>query len=620
MCGIAGIYDPCAPPTEAEVRPMVDRIRHRGPDGDGFLFDGPIGMGMRRLAIIDLSTGDQPLFSEDGTIAVVFNGEIFNYRELRAELVGRGHTLRTSGDTETLVHLYEDFGTQMLTRLNGMFAFALWDRRRGRLLLARDRMGIKPLYLARVGQRLLFGSELKALLTRPELSRTLDRQSLGDYLTLGYIPGEHTPFAAVRRLLPGHYLLADRDGVTTQRWWDLAALPTDTDEHTETALPELFDDAVRMRMIADVPVAAFLSGGLDSSLVVATAAPRSPHALQTYHVRFAHTMLDESPYARAVAARSGTDFHEVVAEPTMLTGMLDRIAWHMDEPIADTAVLSSFLVSRLAAQTVKVCLSGLGGDELFGGYARYLAGDPGRIRTIFAGAPRLAGALAAPMRSLRHGWGDELLLAAGQHHAWRSYMHHLRILPDDRVADLGLRSERAETLIADLWRRYPGHDPVGRRQFIDQQSYLPDQILALTDKLSMAHSLEARVPFLDYRLVALAARLPAERKQTSERYKIALVDGLGDRLPQEVLRRPKWGFDAPFKHWGGEAAIEPRLRRLPDALRDIVDRRAVRRLLDEAATGKGYGRSIFALLMLESWLRVHDSATPPVYDEEVINA
>ena len=609
MCGIAGLYDPGRPPTPAELEPMVAILRHRGPDADGCLVAGPVALGMRRLSIIDLVSGDQPVHNEDGQISVVFNGEIYNYLELRAELIALGHRFATTGDTEVLVHGYESWGVELLERLNGMFALALYDGRARRLLLARDRMGVKPLYYAVLGSRVAFASEIKALLRHPGLDLSWDSLAVADYLQFGYVPGDRTLFRGVRRLLPGHFAVVDGSGMRTFQWWNLAEVwerAASLGQQSAEELAELFDDAVRLRMRSDVPVAAFLSGGFDSSVVSLTAQAMTTRPIRAYTVGFDEPLFDERPYASAVASAGGMDHHTVMADPGHALDQLSAITWFLDEPVNDSAVLPAFLVSRRAALDVKVCLSGLGGDELFGGYSRYFRRRPGRIRRIFHAAPAVAGALAPALRWRAPLWAEELRIASDDSLLWRSYLQELQVFDSVQRARLGLSDTgRGEAIIEKLWNRYPGQDWVGRRQFVDQQTYLPDQILALTDRLSMASSLEVRTPFMDYRLVALAAGVSGEHKQIGGIFKILLREALGHRLPLEARHRPKWGFDSPLPLWLRRADLASALTRVPRALADWFEPRATETLVAEANRTGLYARHVWGLLTLAVWRRVY---------------
>jgi asparagine synthase (glutamine-hydrolysing) len=619
MCGIAGIFDTHRNPTMADLKPMVDIQVHRGPDADGFLVDGPLAMGMRRLSIIDLAGGDQPIFSEDRSLSVVMNGELFNYIELQDWLRGRGHKFATKSDTEILVHLYEEHGRALLPKLNGMFAFALWDRKSRSLLLARDRMGVKPLYYARIGSRWLFGSELKALLTQKELNTELDLDGIADFLRLGYIPREATPYRAVRKLLPGHYLFI-RDGhVENHAWWDLSAVPAKFNGNgasLESQLIAEFDDAVKLRMRSDVPVASFLSGGVDSSVVTITAQRQSSVPMRTFALGFEHSQFDERPYAAAVARQAGTDHREVSASVQDALEQLPMLLWHMDEPMGDSSIIPNYLISRSAAQEVKVCLSGLGGDELFGGYSRYLDPGAGKIRKMFQRAPRVAHALAPLVDRYKFAWGEELRLASSPSMAWRSYLHRLQIFDSRGLENIGFPARgHAEETVESLWRSYPGSDAISRCQFIDQQTYLPDQILALTDRMSMANSLEVRVPFMDYRLVRFTQRIPGALKQNSQDFKILLKNTLGKRCPPEILTRPKWGFDTPLSRWVQQPALYELIRGLPEGTavkQGLFKAEAVRALVQDAPTAGRYARRVWNLFVLDVWLQIHRRPEPPV--------
>jgi asparagine synthase (glutamine-hydrolysing) len=578
---------------------------------------GCVAMGMRRLSIIDLAGGDQPIFNEDRSLAVVFNGEIYNYVELREFLLTKGHHFETRSDTEVLLHLYEEYGSGLLPKLNGMFSFALWDKKQQALLLARDRMGVKPLYYGRIGPRWLFASELKCLLTHPGLDTELDPDGLADYLRLGYVPREGTPYRAVRRLLPGRFLHIRGDRHQLSSWWDLAEtdrLQSGSDLSQER-LQENFDDAVRLRMRSDVPVASFLSGGLDSSLVTITAQQQSEIPINTFTLGFAHTEFDETPFARAVANQAGTSHRELVASPQDAIDHLPLLLWHMDEPTADSSIIPNYLISRFAAQHVKVCLSGLGGDELFGGYSRYLDAGMGRIRKAFVQIPAAAGVLAPIVAPYHHPWAEELRLASDPSLEWRSYLHRLQIFDTPALLKLGFPAKGyTEEIIESLWNKYPGSDPVSRRQFIDQHTYLPDQILALADRMSMANSLEVRVPFMDYRLVRFAQRLAAPAKQDANDFKIFLKQALGKRCPLEVLNRPKWGFDTPLRRWITHPDLFKVLCRLSEGLcvnEGFVTASAVRSMVKTPLRVFNFARGVWSLLVLEVWLRVRRRLSPP---------
>jgi asparagine synthase (glutamine-hydrolysing) len=618
MCGIAGIFDSARPPSLAELKPMVDIQRHRGPDDAGFLAEGPMALGMARLSIIDLPGGKQPISNEDGSVVVVLNGEIYNFIELRNWLLSRGHRFSTRSDTEVLVHLYEEHGKGMLPKLNGMFAFAIWDKRRRSLFVARDRMGVKPLYYAHMGSRWLFASELKALLTQTAFNQDLDLDAIADFLRLSYIPREATPYLASRRLLPGHYLLVDENKFENHAWWDLgecALAGAEKRESMEEKVKLAFDDSVRLRMRSDVPVASFLSGGLDSSLVTATAQRLSPTPIQSFTVGFEHTEFDETPYARSLANHVHTDHRELCVKVQDAVEHLPKLLWHMDEPLGDSSIIPNYLISRFAAQEVKVCLSGLGGDELFGGYSRYLDPGPGRIRRAFRHAPSAARALAPIVVRYHHPWAEELHLAGDPSLSWRSYLHRLQIFNTDGLKNIGFpASGRTHEIFESLWNKYPGTDSISRFQFIDQHTYLPDQILALTDRMSMANSLEVRVPFLDYHLVRLAEAIPGIWKQNAGDFKIILKRALGERCPPEILDRPKSGFDTPLSRWVRRPAIFELLRGLPDgfaARQGLFAPHRIRELVQDAQTAGKFARRVWNLFVLDVWLQINRRLAAP---------
>ncbi len=619
MCGIAGILDwPGAP--EARLGPMLGCIQHRGPDDEGRFLEGPLAMGMRRLSIIDLGGGRQPISNEDGSVVVVFNGEIYNYIELRQDLIKRGHRFSTNSDTEVLVHLYEEEGAGFLQKLNGMFGFALWDRKRRRLFLVRDRLGIKPLYYARTPGGLLFASEMKSILASGLLDTSLDPGAIFDYLAQYYIPGEQSPFREIRKLLPGHYLVAENNTFAITQWWDLADYTgpaarsrTEAREH----LRDLFHDSIKLRMRSDVPVGAFLSGGLDSSLITAAAVRQTEIPFSTFSVKFAHTEFDEMPYARAVAKRAGSQHHELEVTPEDALDMLPRLVWHMDEPNGDSAMLPTYLVSEFAARRVKVALSGVGADEFFGGYHRYhpVIGKFERLAIL----PRPVLRLLRPLfSSLKHEWGDKMTRMIAPPPPWREFLDKthrfdeplLRKMLDNADAKLGAPMQA-------IFDRYPRQDYVNQRMFADAHSYLPGQLLHLTDRMSMAPSLEARAPFLDYRLMEFATSMPGAWKVQGQDWKIILKESLGDLVPKEILKRPKWGFASPVENWvtGKHLGAFTRLceeSRLVKA--EIIDAKAMREFLADPKTRTYNSHWFWAVCILEIWYRIFcegDASSPP---------
>src|SRR5882724_11282229 len=432
MCGIAGIVDfEGGSVSEEQVRAMCAVMRHRGPDGEGVYFAPGVGLGMRRLSVIDLDTGDQPVRNEDGTAWVVFNGEIYNYRELRRDLEGRGHRFRTSSDTESIIHLYEDRGQACVKALRGMFGLAIWDQSRRTLLLARDRLGIKPLYYTEAGGRLAFASELKALLQLPEVERRLDWGAVHRLFAALTTPADQSIVRGVRKLEPAHLLTCSHDrGLRIERYWDLRFEPDPglTEEDAAERLRQLLDESVRLHLRSDVPVGAFLSGGVDSSAVVAAMTRHATRPVKTFSIGFAEERYDELRHARAVARRFGTEHHELVLEPN-LDELLDDLAWYLDEPFGDSSAIPTYMVSKLAAAHVKVALSGDGGDELFAGYDRYLVEERERRRRLPAAARAVLGGIAARMPEAMRG---------------RNFLRNLSLDGPDRYLDAAALFERTE--------------------------------------------------------------------------------------------------------------------------------------------------------------------------------
>jgi asparagine synthase (glutamine-hydrolysing) len=580
VCGILGIAG--ERPVDAARLDAVELLRHRGPDGEGRYGSDGVGLAMRRLAIIDLETGDQPVANEAGDVVAVVNGELYNYRELRADLASAGHVFRGEGDVEVLPHLYEEHGDACFERLRGMFAAAIWDERRGRLLLARDRFGIKPLYLAELGGELAFASELAPLLALGAADEP-DPGALADYLALGYVPGEGTGLAGIRRLLPGHVLV--REGGRTE------TRPFFATEPEALPLEETLAEAVRLHLRSDVPLAVLLSGGLDSSLIAALAAAEVSEPLRTFTVGFPDVELDEREPARAVAEAIGSRHEELVVE-TEVAADLPEIAARLEQPLADPAAIPLWYLCRAVAAEVKVALAGDGGDEVFGGYSRY-AWDAKAAR-IGRLLPAAALARLLPERSGRKSVlrrAAKLLRHASKPEAERYFSWFSLLDGDGRAAVFERLFEEAP----------PALTPLGRLQYVDLRSFVPDDLMLKADKLSMAHSLELRVPFLDHRVAAAGLALPDRDKVRGVRTKTAIRRLVAERLPAHLSRRPKQGFDPPVERW-----LRGDLRDLAgdaiDGLEGPVDRREAKRLLDRHARGQtdASGR-LYALLMLSLW-------------------
>jgi asparagine synthase (glutamine-hydrolysing) len=557
MCGIYGLFnrDRERPVDVGLLDRMEASLHHRGPDGGGRYTDGPFGMGMRRLSIIDLKTGDQPVPNENRSVWVVFNGEIYNYRELTTELMAKGHRFATASDTEVLVHLYEEYGDRCVDRLRGMFAFAIWDASRQSLFLARDRVGIKPLYYAAMPHSFVFGSELKALMQSDHLGRELSTASLAAYLQFGYVPDPLCILAGVAKLPPGHTLTirAGEAGAPRPYWESTrlfeAALPGIGEAEAAEELWEQLRDAVRSHLVSDVPLGAFLSGGIDSSTVVAIMAHAMAVPVKTFSVGFREEPFNELPYARRLADRFGTDHHELVVGPQDVA-LLDHVLSAFDEPFADASGLPTYLVSRLAREHVKVVLSGDGGDELFAGYERYRTDH--RLRRLGRlGDLGLGGPLRSVSRVMPPGTPGKNFLYALSLPRMARYVEMISTFPPRMLAEL-LDPMVREAAGAPFERHLlasKGLDPLSRVQDLDIRTYLPGDILTKVDRMSMAHSLEARVPLLDHLVIEFACRLPARLRFRSGALKYLLKRAVHGKLPSEILTRPKHGFGVPLEAW-----------------------------------------------------------------------
>jgi asparagine synthase (glutamine-hydrolysing) len=622
MCGIAGSFEYAG---RGRIDPhvlerMLDVIWHRGPDDCGTHIDDRTGIGTRRLSIIDLESGHQPMANEDGSVVVVNNGEIYNYRALAAGLRSRGHTVATASDTETIVHLYEERGDEFVQELRGMFAAAVWDARRKRLVLARDRLGIKPLYYADTGDRLVFGSEIKAILQHPAVEVRPSLSALGHFLALKYVPAPETMFEGIHALPPGHRLTCDADGVRVERYWDLSfdrdRADVFSEEEAAERLEELLKDAVRSHLVSDVPFGAFLSGGVDSSMVVALMSQLLDSPVQTFAVGFegAGRIVSELPYARMVAERWETDHHEVLIGANDFVDRLESVVWHLDQPIADEASLPNYMVSELAARHVKMILSGEGGDELFAGYARY---SFERLASVFGAIPgpmrRLAVSTAGRLPRMRR--AKIALRALCERDEARRMTTWFPLFNEQQLAELitvdteaALDGPAADVLAKTL-RHADGADAISRMLYVDTKLWLADDLLARGDKTSMAASLEARVPLLDYPLVEFAASLPPSLKLRGKTRKYLLRKVAAKWLPAEILTRKKEGFPTPVSVWfRGEARDFLREHLTPETIdrRGLFDGAYVARLIDEHERGfADHGSLLYGLLTVELWHRCY---------------
>jgi asparagine synthase (glutamine-hydrolysing) len=557
MCGICGVYNfgTGEPADSHALKRAADAMAHRGPDDEGFYLDGPLGLGNRRLSIIDLPGGHQPIANEDESIWITFNGEIYNYRDLRPDLLARGHRFRTNSDTETILHLYEEYGLECLDHLRGMFAFAIWDRRLKRLLLARDRLGVKPLFFRLDAGRLVFASELRTLRELLPLALEIDPQSIYDFFGFRYIPAPRTFYRGVEKLLPGHWLITDANGVRSQAYWDIPQEEESEKRASEFAaeIAEQLRESVRLRLIADVPLGVFLSGGTDSSAVVAFMAELGARPLRTYSVGFAETEHSELPYARTVASRYQTEHHELIFTPQQMNDELPRLVAFRDEPIAEPTDVALYLISRLAAQSVKVVLAGEGGDELFAGYPKYSADRLAGLVSSFPQEVTRALIRWLPYRQHRAKTALEALSISDE--AERSVTWFASFSREERE---GLFSpdflaqvdpSHPARVFASYLEKVRDRSPLKRMLYADLKVWLPDNLLLRGDQMTMASSIEERGPFLDHRLVELAARIPTRMLTHGFKTKVLLKEALRPYLPKEVLFRRKVGFRVPVGDW-----------------------------------------------------------------------
>jgi asparagine synthase (glutamine-hydrolysing) len=626
MCGIAGCFnhDPLRPIDRDLLTAMTDALAHRGPDAAGYYVAPGVGFGHRRLSIIDLATGDQPLSNEDGSVWTVFNGEIYNFADVRAELIACGHRFRTSSDTEIIVHGYEQWGERAIERFRGMFALAIYDAKARRLVLARDRLGVKPLYFAELpGRGLVFGSELKSLLEDPGVPREWDAEAIDAYLTLLYIPAPQTIYRGIQKLPPGHVLVAEKGRLRMFRYWDLAFTGEGSPQREAEYLDQLdalLRESVALRQISDVPLGAFLSGGIDSTAVVAYMVETSPQPPVTISVGFDHAAYDELAHARTVAEHLGCEFHARTVTPDIVS-LLPKLAWHFDEPFADSSAVPTYYVSKAARELVTVALSGDGGDELWAGYARHRVEQfEQRVRTSLGPARAAAGWLgrALPLsvkgaRALRHlSYRSEDAYALKHAYGMFEPDAKCRLYSGDFAA--AVAAADPFTSFRDAYRRCGSADPLDRALYVDVHTYLVDDILTKVDRMSMAVSLEAREPLLDHRLLEFAASVPTALKLKDGRTKYLLRKVLERKVPRAILERGKRGFEAPIGEWlrGALAPMADALLR-DGRLRDrgIFNDDEVGRIWTEHRQGRADHRHrIWQLLMLELWFRRFIDAAP----------
>ncbi len=626
MCGITGkLYFDCAHPVDAKlIRQMNSILRHRGPDDEGIWTNGPIGLGHCRLAIIDLSpTGHQPMCNEDGSIWITFNGEIYNHLDLRADLERRGHHYRGTSDTETIIHLYEEYGRDCVKRLRGMFAFALWDSQQWCLLLARDRFGQKPLLYAETAEGLTFASEFKALLQDPAVSREINEIALHHYLTYGYVPAPLTAFRQIRKLPPASILFWKDGHISIERYWTLRYTPKLElgEEELAERLLTLLREATRMRLMSEVPLGAFLSGGIDSSAIVALMAEVMDEPVKTFSIGFDNQSFNELHYARQVAERYATDHHEFIVTPDALA-VLPELVWAYGEPYADSSALPAYYVAKMTRPYVTVALNGDGGDEAFAGYDRYLAV---KLAAYYERLPLwLRQKLVAPLaRRLPEATSRKAILRRFKHFVLatnaspvRRYARWLTLMSNEDKCNLYTPEWRARMaeldsleLLEQAFSLADSTDFLSRILSADVHTYLPDDLLVKMDIATMIHSLETRSPFLDHRLAEFAARLPSHYKLRGRTGKYILRHALRSHLPDSILHRDKQGFAVPIGHWFRydlrqvvyDVLLDPKT-----LARGILDGEKMRTLLDEHVSGRvNHRHRIWELLMLELWFRTY---------------
>src|SRR6266581_4375390 len=639
MCGIAGMleFGSDGRADSGALRIMCQIMAHRGPDDDGFYTDGPAGIGMRRLSIVDLATGHQPISNEDGSLWIVFNGEIYNHLSLREQLIARGHSYRTHSDTETIIHLFEEYGRDCVQHLRGMFAFAIWDRRLRRLFIARDRLGIKPLYYFYDDKKFIFGSEIKAILAYPGIKPEFNQSTLAEYLAFGYIAGQETMFTGIRKLLPGNKLEIDDSGkIKVESYWDLS-IPAGNDgrprAHYIKTYRELLEECVASHLMSDVPLGVFLSGGLDSSAVAALTSKIRGEQIETFSVGYDEEAYSELPYAREVARHIGSQHHEVRLSRQEFFDSLPKLIWHEDEPIVWPSSVSLYFVARLARERVTVVLTGEGSDETLAGYTRYAwTLQNSRIdrvyRSIVPSALRellRQGIAAGPLGSSLHRKLEHTFLVRDGA-SWPSFYFDNFYSAFSSAEAAELLTASAHATAGDAYRGSMQHwehsrgDLLHRLLYTDIKTYLVE-LLMKQDQMSMAASIESRVPFLDHVLVEFAATIPAEFATKGLAGKCILKSAAADLLPEAIIHRKKMGFPTPWACW----LSGPQLDELETTLlgprttaRGLFRREVIQRLFAEhRARRRDHGNRIWRLLNLETWMRVFLDGEMPGRDQEI---
>lgn len=623
MCGVAGIAftDTRTVVDPQLLRRMTGALAHRGPDADGFYIAGGVGLGHRRLSIIDVEGGKQPILNEDQTAAIVFNGEIYNFMPIRKTLLETGHRFQTGSDTEVILHAYEEYGKKCVEHLRGMFAFAIWDDRKKELFLARDRVGIKPLYYYWNGEKLLFGSELKSILEDPSVDRTIDPFALDDYLTYLYIPAPKTIFKEIRKLPPGHTLTLSERGLKEEEYWDLSFEPDERlteSEYTEGLRAKLYE-SVSIHLMSEVPLGAFLSGGVDSTAVVGIMGALLDRPVNTASIGFQEAGYDELPYARLAARKFHTNSYEKIVEADAAQ-ILDSLVWYFDEPFADSSMVPTYYVSKIARERVTVCLSGDGGDENFAGYRRYRFDlFENRIRALLPGGMRRPFFGALGQVYPKADWLPRIFRAKtlltnlsltpeqGYFHTMSWFTPKMKRLLYREALKKDLGGYDPFSVMKGYFDLAKDWDPLSRIQYVDIKTYLVDDILTKVDRTSMAHSLEVRVPLLDHEVVEYAARIPARYKLRNGEGKYLFKKALRGLVPSEILERPKMGFSIPLANWlrkGLKGTFEEKVFSPESFVSTLFNLAPIQQWWVQHQRGtKDYSCHLWALLVLECWGR-----------------
>jgi asparagine synthase (glutamine-hydrolysing) len=623
MCGICGklVFDKQATIPPTLVKAMADTIRHRGPDDEGYYVSGPVALGFRRLSIIDLKSGHQPLSNEYGSIWIVFNGEIYNYRELRTFLLNKGHVFKTRTDTEVIVHLYEEFGPECLEKLRGMFSFAIWDKNAETLFLARDRVGIKPLYYHLTDRSLVFASEIKAILADPSVDRQMAPEFIDRFLTFLYMPGEETLLKGIHKLSPGHYLLVKDGRAVIRKYWDLQfteSFQYNSVKQTEDDLLGLLSETVGLHMIADVPVGVLLSGGVDSTGVLSLAVHQTDRKISTFTVGFSGAeVADERPYAKIAAEKFGTQHHEMTITASDFAAFMPKYVWHMEEPVCEPPAIALYCVSKLAREHVTVLLSGEGGDEAFAGYSNYR--NLVWLERVKRGGPLLNSAVAGAMSLANSlfGLGRVAKYEPLMNDRFPDYYYSRTSNPHRSVGNgagsvyspdflKAVDRERSLEPMRAFQAHVRGHHTLDAMLYLDTKTWLPDNLLVKADKMTMANSIELRVPLLDHKVLEFAASLPSSLKLNGLTTKFILKKALSGRIPKEIRNRKKSGFPVPYESWLRTDLKDLVWNVLMDSRtinRGYFRKTAIEGMLRANSNGSNCSKDIFSLLSLELWHR-----------------